>query len=66
MYKKIEAEIILLSLSKKEVANKLGIAYNTLLAKLRGESSFTLDEAFALKKVLNSNMDIEILFEKNK
>lgn len=36
MYKRIEAELILLGISKKVLANKLGLGYNTLLAKLRG------------------------------
>lgn len=62
MYKRIEAELILLGISKKVLANKLGLGYNTLLAKLRGERDFTLKEAWLIKQILKSKESIEDLF----
>lgn len=64
MYKRIEAQIVLIGLSKSEIAKLLGISYNTLILKLNGMSKFTLDEALLLKKILRTDMAIEILFQK--
>lgn len=65
MYRKLEAMIVLAGMTKKDLSQKSGIKYNTLLSKLRGETAFTLDETLILKKVLNSQDPIEDLFEKN-
>ena len=64
MYKNVKAQIILSGLSRKDLAQKLGIQYNTLNHKLSGKSVFTLDEAMAIKRILGSNIPIEQLFEK--
>lgn len=63
MYRRIEAGMVLLGLNKREVAKELGIGYNTLLSKLKGDSSFTLDEAVAFKKILRCEESIEELFD---
>lgn len=63
MYKRIEAQMVLLGITKKELACKLGLSYNTLLAKLRGERDFTLNEAWKVKELLNLREPIEILFK---
>ncbi len=65
MYKQIEAGLILSGISKKELAQKLGIAYNTLLIKLKGESPFTLDEAFKIRDCLNKSMPIDEMFKRS-
>lgn len=62
MYEKIEIIILQKRLSKKDIAAALDIGYNTLMAKLRGESKFTLDEAIALKEFLNTDVTVEELF----
>lgn len=63
MYKRIEAQMVLLGVTKKELAYKLGLSYNTLLAKLRGERDFTLREAWKVKEFLKLHEPIEILFK---
>lgn len=63
MYKRIEAQMVLFGISKKELAYKLGIGYNTLLAKMRGERDFTLKEAWEIKRLLKLQDPIEILFK---
>ena len=65
MFNKIEMEIFVKHLSKKKIAEALGITYNTLLLKLSGKATFTLDEAMKLKEVLQSDLPIEELFERN-
>lgn len=64
MYRNLEAEIVRKNLSKKAIAETLGITYNTLLLKIKGESSFTLDEALALRSLLNTTEPVEVLFSK--
>ncbi len=65
MYKKIELIIFQKGLSKKDIAEALNIGYNTFLLKLRGESKFTLDEAWSLKNFLQVEETVEELFELN-
>lgn len=62
MYKRIESQLVLNGISKKELAEQVGIAYNTLLAKMRGEREFTLKEAREIKQILHSEEPIEELF----
>ncbi len=64
MYKRIEAHLILTGMTKRELAAQLGISYNTLLLKLKGISSFTLDEALKIKNILQATESIEELFIK--
>ena len=64
MYRNLEAELIRKGLSKQEIAHSLNVGYNTLLAKMRGDSSFTLDEAFKIRKIVSAEKPIEYLFEK--
>ena len=64
MYKRLESELVFVGISKKELAIMVGVQYNTILAKFRGESSFTLDEAFKIKHILKSDLPIDVLFEK--
>jgi len=64
MYKKLEARLVLIGMTKKKLAEKLGITYNTLLLKLRGENCFTLDEALAIRKIIKADETIEDLFTK--
>ncbi|WP_052446784.1 hypothetical protein [Candidatus Soleaferrea massiliensis] len=65
MYKQIEAQLVSIGMTKREMAQQLGIGYNTLLLKLKGDSKFTLDEALAIKKLIQSEESIERLFERS-
>ena len=62
MYQIIESRLALLGISKKELAQALGISYHTLLLKLQGKSSFTLDEALAVKELIRASESVEELF----
>lgn len=64
MFRRIEAQIVLQGLTKKQLAGMVGIRYNTLLQKLNGSSQFTLDEALRVKEALDSDETLEVLFEK--
>lgn len=65
MYKRVEAQIVLSGIGKKELAKKIGISYNTLNAKLSGKSSFTLDEALKIKEIVDAHDPVEILFSRS-
>ena len=62
MYKRIEAELVLKGISKKDLSKILNMHYNTLLLKFAGSSKFTLDEALKIKQVLGVNVSVEDLF----
>ena len=62
MYQIIESRLVLLGISKKELVQALGISYHTLLLKLQGKSSFTLDEALAVKELIRASESVEELF----
>lgn len=65
MYKTLEAKLVFVGMTKKELAKKMNIGYNTLLLKFKGESSFTFDEALIIKRIINADEPIEELFKKN-
>ena len=64
MFENIEMIIFKKRLSKKELAESLGMTYNTFLLKLNGKATFTLDEAMKLKDILGSPLSIEELFDR--
>ena len=63
MFKNIERIIFEKGLKKRDIAEALGMAYNTLLLKLKGEYYFTLDEAIKLKEILETDLSVEELFK---
>lgn len=53
------------NMNYNDLCKKADIGYESLRRKLRGESNFTLDECFRIKKALNAHMCLDILFECN-
>lgn len=64
IYRTLVTEIIAQELLREQVAAGIGVSYNTLNNKLRGHTPFTLDEATALKALLNFTGTLEELFAK--
>lgn len=64
MFRRVEAQMVLVGINKKDLARSLGIGYNTLLAKMSGTSPFTFDEVVKIKDVLQSDDNLEDLFAK--
>lgn len=62
VYRELEAKIAYKGISKKMLADNIGMNYNTLLAKMNGKSKFTLDEAVKVKAYLKEDSSIEELF----
>ena len=64
MYRRLLAELVLRGMDKKDLAGLIPMPYTTLLDKINGKTSFTLDEVWKIKKALDSELDAEVLFEK--
>jgi hypothetical protein len=52
------------AITLKVISESLGGTISTWSQKLNGKYPITLDEAKALKKLLNSDLPLEVLFEK--
>lgn len=64
MYPNLRAEFARKNMTFQIVADALGITVGTLSVKYNGKFGFTLDEAVAIKKLLDVDMPLEVLFEK--
>ena len=64
MYVNLEALIFINKISKYEIAEHLGITYNTLLAKISGKQPFKLDEAFEIQKQYFPDEEFNFIFKK--
>lgn len=62
MYRELKAEIVRKGFSISSLAEAVGITQPSLSKKLNGSTKFTLDEVFAIKAALKSDMPIEELF----
>ena len=63
MYRNLEAEMAREGIDRKDLANLLNVRYATIIDKLKGRFSFTLDEAFIIKNNYFSELSFEYLFE---
>jgi transcriptional regulator with XRE-family HTH domain len=63
MYKNVKAEFARKGLTLEIVAKELGVTVSTLSQKMNGKYPFTLNEAKTIKKVLEVDIPLEILFE---
>lgn len=61
-YVNLEAEIARKGLSKKEIAETLGVRLATVYDKLKGKYPFTLDEAFKMRNTYFPEFTLEYLF----
>ena len=70
MYPNLRAELARKGITVRLLAKKIGMATSTLSLKLSGKSSFTLEEAIAIKQYLNDVkpfngcISLEVLFER--
>ena len=64
MFRNLDVALVRYPISKRSAAALLGVSYNTFTSKMRGEHSFTLDEAFKLQKFFAPDDTLDYLFEK--
>ena len=64
MYPNLRAEMARKNISTVELAEKCGMATTTMYDKVNGKTPITLDNAIAIKKALDVDMPVEVLFAK--
>ena len=62
MYREVNVELARKGMTKKGLAQKIGMRYQTLLGKLSGKYPITYDECLEIKKGLESDLTLEELF----
>jgi hypothetical protein len=50
-------------ISRRDLAKKLTVSYQTLTNKLNRTTQFTRDEMYSIKQILNTDVSLEELFE---
>lgn len=63
MFPNVRAEMARQNMTLKMLAENLEITLSTLSGKLSGKYPVTLNEAKTIKKVLNVDLPLEVLFE---
>ena len=64
MYSNLMAEMARRGMHVPSLSKATGICKSTIYDKLRGRSSFTLDQALVIRDALNIDMDLRELFRK--
>lgn len=62
IYRNVAARMALLGIKKTELARMMSMSYSTLQDKLRGRTSFSLEEAIEIKDILRSGAALEDFF----
>ena len=62
IYRNVAARMALLGIKKTELAKLLDMNYSTLQGKLRGRSSFSLEEAIDITDILCAGAALEDFF----
>lgn len=65
MFPNLRAEITRLNLKMADVADAIGLSETHFSLKMNGKYSFTLKEAFAIKKFLGTKLSIDELFKES-
>lgn len=65
VYKRIGYELIANDMDTHMLSDATGIPYQTLRRCIRGDSSFTLEDAISIHKAIGQHISIEELFERN-
>jgi predicted transcriptional regulator len=56
-YKKLETRIFQSGIEKRELAERIGISYVSLYKRLKGETKWSLEEAYLVMQALEIPMD---------
>ena len=63
MYRVLEAEMVLNDVSRKDIAEALGVTIGTLSPKLNDKAPITLHEARTIKERVGTSKTIDELFK---
>ena len=64
VYRKIAVRMLTMNITRRELADRLGISDGTLYNKLCRVTPFTLDEAIKVKEILGMPGTLEAAFER--
>ncbi len=62
MYKNLVAEMAKKSIAKRTMAKHLNLCETTLQNKIKGKSSFNIEESFAIKERFFPDLELQYLF----
>ena len=62
----LEAEMTRKTISRRDIAELLGVTYRTIHSKFNGESEWTLSECLRIRDSCFQGMDLEYLFTTGK
>ena len=65
MYPNLRAEITRHNLTMAQVADAIGLSVTHFSLKMNGKYGFTLEEAFSIKKFLNTKLSLDVLFQQS-
>lgn len=63
MFRNLEAEMTRKGISRQDLAELIGVSYNTARNKIKGNNRFFFDEAYKIKEELFPEYSLEYLFE---
>lgn len=63
MYAELERELFIKKITRKKLAEILGISTSTLSCKMNGKNDFTYGECLKIKKFINYEKPIDELFK---
>ena len=63
MYRELLGEMVKKGLTKKRLAEKLGVTEKTLFNKLNGKTDFTWNEVKRIRSIVSPTSSLEKLFE---
>ncbi len=63
MFHNLDIELTKARMTRRELAKSIGVTPTTMSLKLNGKSSISLKECIDIKKILQSELTIEDLFE---
>lgn len=63
MYRELLGEMVKKGLTKKRLAEKLGVTEKTLFNKLNGKTDFTWNEVKKIRNIVSPTSSLEKLFE---
>lgn len=64
VYQELIVEMVRKGVSQKELAQLIGMSESALSLRLSGKVNLLFSEAVKIKKALNSQLHLEVLFEK--
>lgn len=65
MFPNVRAKLGYRNMTRLDLSDATGIKYQTLNAKLNGDSELTLADAVKIKRALKTDMPLEDLFDPN-